>query len=146
LEKYLSHLNDKIKVPAKYQKALSDVIEEIQWADDNIWQCNNVIFSTGVGGQVKMAAVLAHHDDKNQKYDFVLTDITATFELGDDILIVNKSKSVLGGIYESDEDKIVHVPRNITPEDIKAVMSFFQIVSMKTIAENLGIKVEDPWK
>jgi len=91
-----------------------------------------------------MVAVIAHHDDKNAKYDFVFTDVQATFELGDDILIVNKSKSVLGGIYSSSEDKIVHVPRNLTPEDIKAVMAFFQLVSMKSIADNLGIKVADP--
>jgi len=44
------------------------------------------------------------------------------------------------------EDKITRVPRNITPEDIKAVLDFFTVVSIKNIAENLGIKVDDPFK
>jgi len=121
------------------------VVEEIQWADDNQWQCFNVIFSTGKGGNVKMAAIIVHHDEKNDKYDFVVSDVEATFQLGDDILIV-ASLSVAGGIFENKEDKITRVPRNITPEDIKAVLDFFTVVSIKNIAENLGIKVDDPFK
>jgi len=83
---------------------------------------------------------------KNDKYDFVVSDVEATFQLGDDILIVAKSLSVAGGIFENKEDKITRVPRNITPEDIKAVLDFFTVVSIKNIAENLGIKVDDPFK
>jgi len=146
LEKYLDHLNQRLNVPDKNKKDLKMVVEEIQWADDNQWQCFNVIFSTGKGGNVKMAAIIVHHDEKNDKYDFVVSDVEATFQLGDDILIVAKSLSVAGGIFENKEDKITRVPRNITPEDIKAVLDFFTVVSIKNIAENLGIKVDDPFK
>jgi len=144
LDKFLDHLAERFVVPENNRKDLKNVLEEIQWADSNEWQCFNIVFSTGAGGQVKTAALMANHDDKNAKYNFVFTDITASFELGDDLLIINKSKSILGGIYSDSSDKIVHVPRNLTPEDIKTVMSFFQLVTMKNIADNLGIKVADP--
>jgi len=146
LDKYLDHLNQRLNVPDKNKKDLKMVVEEIQWADDNQWQCFNVVFSTGVGGNVKMAAVIVHHDEKNDKYDFVVSDVAATFQLADDILIVTKSLSVAGGIFENKEDKITRVPKNITPEDIKSVLDFFTVVSIKNIAENLGIKVDDPFK
>jgi len=146
LTKFLDHINERLEVPDKNKKDLKMVVEEIQWADDNQWQCFNVIFSTGKGGNVKMAAMIINHDEKNDKYNFIISDVQATFQLSDDMLIVTKSLSVAGGIFSDTKDVIQRIPRNITPDDVKAVLNFFTVISFKNIAENLGVKVDDPFK
>jgi len=83
---------------------------------------------------------------KNDKYNFIISDVQATFQLSDDMLIVTKSLSVAGGIFSDTKDVIQRIPRNITPDDVKAVLNFFTVISFKNIAENLGVKVDDPFK
>jgi hypothetical protein len=74
----------------------------------------------------------------------LICDVTTNFKLADDLMIVTKSKSIAGGIYSDTKDVIKRVPRDMTNEDVKALMDLFFVVTFKTIAENFNITLTIP--
>jgi hypothetical protein len=143
-DKYLNHLETRIKVPEERQEDLKMVLEECKWADSNVWSAFNTVFSIDKGGNTKFTSIIVNRNDEKNTYDFVFSDIKADFVLAPDVLVVKKSLSVLGGIWSDDKDEMVKVPKSLNPEDIQAVMSFFQIVAFKGFAEQFGIKLDFP--
>jgi len=71
-------------------------------------------------------------------------EMQAAFELADDILIINKSQSVLGGAFSESQMRVEIVPVSITPDDVKAVFAFFQCVAYKQVAAQFGVALELP--
>jgi len=59
-------------------------------------------------------------------------------------MVITKKFSVLGGIWSDDKDEFVKVPKTLTAEDMKVVMTFFQIVAFKGFMDQFGITVEFP--
>ena len=135
IDQYLKHLAGRIKVPAERQEDLSMVLEESKWTESNVWTGFDTVFSIDKGGNTKFASILISRDDKNDTYDLIFTDIKADFKLAPDTLVVHKHLSVLGGIWTDDKDEVVKVPKNITPEDVSAVLQF--IISIQILIKIL---------
>jgi len=101
---------------------------------------NNIAFTKEGGGQTVFITFLHRRNSVLKTYDICYSYFTAQFTLAPDIWIMNKGISVLGGIYENNEDYVKYVPRSITEEDIKAVMNFMQVVNFKAIYASLGFR------
>jgi hypothetical protein len=144
IDKFIAHLQSRIKVPADRQGDLAMVLEETKWSESNVWTAFDTLFSIDNGGSTKFASILVSRNEDKDTYDFVFTDVKADFKLAPDTLVVHKKLSVLGGIWEDDKDVMVKVPKSITPEDVNTVLQFFQIVAFKGFAEQFGIKLEFP--
>jgi len=138
------HLEKRIKVPEERQEDLKMVLEESMFAQSNVWTAFNTLFSVDTIGNTKFCSVLVGRNDDTDTYDVVFTDIKADFKLAPDTMVVNKKLSVAGGIWEDEKDEYVKVPKSLTPDDIQAVLSFFQIVAFKSFADQFGIKVTFP--
>jgi len=54
---------------------------------------------------------------------------------------MEKSRSILGGIYEDNDIKFVEKPKNLKIEDTKALFDFFKMLSMITVADSLDINI-----
>jgi len=144
IDAYLEHLSRRIQVPAERQEDLKDVLEEIKYIDHNIWTANNILFSVDNGGNSKFVSLLSHRDEKTNKYDFVVCDIQSTFVLAPDTMVISKKLSVAGGLWQDEKEVEIKVNREVTSDDMKAVMSFFNVVVFKAFMENMGIKVDFP--
>jgi hypothetical protein len=62
--------------------------------------------------------------------------------LAPNLLIVQKKKSVLGGLWSSSEEKVVLLPASITINQLRTVFEFFEIVAFERFAEML--KIQNP--
>jgi len=144
IDAFLDHVETRIKVPAERTADLKMFLEECKWVESNIWTAFNTLFSIDKGGNTKFASILISRNDSNDTYDFFYNDIKADFYLAPDTLVVSKKLSVLGGIWEDSKDEYIKVPKSLTTDDISTVLQFFQIVSFKGFAEQLGIKLEFP--
>ena len=112
--------------------------------DEQTWTAYQSVFSVGQNGECKFVTILAHRNETSNKIDFLLSDMKATFKLAPDVLVIQDSKSVLGGIYSDSKIRLQEMPRSLTNDDLKAVFDFFYIVAFKNFADLLGIKVELP--
>jgi hypothetical protein len=119
-------------------------LEDFSYMDSTTWIMSKVAFKTNVGGNIRYMTLLASRDTANKKFHMLICDISSFFKLADDMMIINKSKSILGGIYENSQDIIKKVPRDLTEEDTKALMNILFVISFKTLAENFGIKLSLP--
>jgi hypothetical protein len=143
-EKYLTHLEKRLKVPEERQEDLKMVLEESMWVQSNVWTAFNTLFAVDTIGNTKFCSILIGKNEEKDTYDVVFTDIKADFKLAADTMVINKKLSVLGGIWEDEKDEYVKVPKSLTPDDIQSVLSFFQIVAWKSFADQFGIKVSFP--
>jgi len=143
-DKYLESLGKRIKIPSERQEDLNEVLGTSRFMDSSVWSAFNTLFSLANGGETKFVTVLIGRDDVKNTFDVVFTDIKATFQLAPDVMVIQKKLSVLGGIWEDEKTENVSVPRSLTQEDISDVISFFQVIAFKTIADQFGYKVEFP--
>jgi hypothetical protein len=143
IDKYLEHLEARLKVPNDRKEDLKMSLEEVKFTDSSVWSAFDTLFSIDTQGNVKFASILASRNDSG-RYDFVYSDIKAEFKLAPDVLVVRKSLSVLGGIWADSKDEYQKVPRSLSPEDVQIVVQFFQIVAFKGFAEQFGFKLEFP--
>jgi hypothetical protein len=143
-DKFISHIEKRLKVPAERQDDLGMALEESKWTESNIWTCFNTLFSVDQGGNTKFSSIIVGRNDEKGTYDFIFSDIKADFKLAPDVMIVSKKLSVLGGIWSDSKDEIVKVPKYLNPQDIQTVMNFFQIIAFKGFAEQFGVKLELP--
>lgn len=112
--------------------------------DEQTWSAYHIVFSQGTGGECKFVSILAHHNSTSNKIDFLLSDMKASFKLAPDVLVIQVSRSIAGGIYSDSKIKLQEMPKSITQDDLKAVFDFFYIVAFKNFADLLGIKVDLP--
>ena len=144
LDKYLNNLATRVKVPEERKTDLILVLEESKWADSSVWSAYNNVFSVDNGGNTKFVSILCARNETKGTYDFVFSDVKAEFKLAPDVMIINKKLSVLGGIWADEKDIQQRVPKNITQEDIQTVISFFNVIAFKTLADQFGIKLDFP--
>lgn len=77
-------------------------------------------------------------------YDIMYSNTNAEFTLTPDIVVVQKSISVTGGIYNRVRDEEYKRPKDLTDEDLKTLFSFFQIIGLKILANAIGYKLKFP--
>jgi len=144
-EKYFERVSQRIQVPDQYKKDFVDKIADIRdfGPEETKFVKNNIGFSTGnAENPFKFVLVLYMEHEDTQKFDFIYSTVMASFALGDDIMVIETKKHSFG----SDSDKVdfVHNARNIKADDINTLMTFLQLVSVKSLADHLRISVEIP--
>ena len=143
LKPFFNLIENRIGVPENRKEDVSMILEEAQWMDSNTWGCFDIAFSIGQGGKVKYASIISNRDAMG-KYSFVVTEIHTEFELADDLLVLTKKVSVMGGMFAKSEDKIQRVPKNLTQEDMKSLFMFFQLIVYKQVAAQFGVNLVLP--
>jgi len=101
------------------------------YMDEGMWAMNNIMFDIDLGGSTKFTSILGAHDWANGKYNILICDLQTTFKLAPDMMVIEKSLSAAGGIFESKKDVYKKVPRSLTEDDMKAVMNFFFVLTFK---------------
>ncbi len=59
-------------------------------------------------------------------------------------MVIKKTFMLLGGIWSDDKEVYEKRDRNLTTEDIDAVMNFFTILAFKGMGDTFGIKFDFP--
>jgi len=136
---FISHLNERMKIPAERQKDFQDVLQEVQWFDQNTWVMWKVAFDMNKKGQAKYVCVLSRHRPDDKKYDFLIADIEQSFQFAPDLFIMKQSKSILGGIWSSEKVKFKYVPHAASQQDIQFVFDYFTLVAFKRFAQFLNM-------
>jgi hypothetical protein len=143
LDKFTNLISNRLNVPEDKRDDISNIILESDWMENNMWSNFNLLFSLGSGGKVKYASIFSHKDN-NDKFHFIISEIHAEFELADDIVVMTRKLSILGGLFDYSADKFVRIPEKLKPDDLKIVSQFFDLVVFKHLASQFGIQLELP--
>ncbi|KAF9279546.1 hypothetical protein BGZ68_007855 [Mortierella alpina] len=79
-------------------------------------------------------------DAKTGEANLVYSRVTSNFKLAEDMLLVRRQISVLGGIWKSDTTEISSVPHTFTPQDTQIMQMFWQMIAFRQMAMSAGIE------
>lgn len=128
-----------------YLQKFKDTFEYAFWSENGVWsKCDLVFEEETQKNFYDSASVLVTESAKPDRHDILITYFQTEFKFADDILYIENSKSVLGGIFSSTKEEYVKKPKNLTDEEIEAVVAMYKMFSLKFIADVLGIKLKLP--
>lgn len=116
----------------------------LTYSDDFSWEYVEYVYSPSMDGTYRSLILLKNGDILTNTASFFIIDINAEFAIAPDLLIIEKRKSILGGLFESTKQRIEQVPHVLTFEEAEKIKNFFMVVGMSNMATLLGIKVPQP--
>ena len=87
---------------------------------------------------------MINNNDEKHRIDAFYTDLRAHFKLAPDIVIVHESKSIAGGIFQSEKDVEVKRNKDLGEHELEAIFKFFPSVALRAITATFGFTVEFP--
>lgn len=136
---FLANLKAEIALPAEYETQFDEIMQVTLFSTSNVWVVFNLVFSIKQGADCKFVCVMASHDVSNQKTDWLIANVGASFELAPDLLVVQTRKSYLWGAWSDSKETIVLKPAAITEKQLEVVFEFFEVVAFQRFAEILHI-------
>ena len=94
-------------------------------------------------GTVKGVSLMINRP-KDKKYDIIITDMNARFKVAPDIFIEETNKSIAGGIFEGQNQKLITKPKSLSEKELKALLDMYKLLSFKILCDVFGIKVNLP--
>ena len=83
-----------------------------------------------------------YHNKKAQYIDLFFTFTQASFKMAPNLVIIQESES---SFFHSESKTIFkEIPRGISMEEINQLYQFFQIVSLLSLSELIGAKLDSP--
>ena len=74
----------------------------------------------------------------------MIVNIKGKFKLASDLFIMDSKTSLLGGIFEKEEEKIFKRPKSLTQDELTAILEMYTMVSLKVLCEVFGINITPP--
>ena len=144
----VNRLLQRFKMKPEEQKKLKVTIEDAQYSDKGIWNnceiLHNPLDNKKNNGLNFFSIIINNIDNNDDQLNVVVTQIHTKLELAPDLLVINKDRSFVGGIYGDCKDSFKKVPKDLTITELNNLMQFFQVFFISNIGATLGFKLELP--
>ena len=144
-DKYWQRKADHLKIPKDMRKEFLEIADDSQFMDKQAWNNLDLAFNPEESkkDEVKGVTILINQP-VDGKYDVMVTNIRAKFKLAPDLFIERTDTSVLGGIFEKGNEKIIKKPKTLTQDELTAILEMYKMVSFKILCEVFGINITPP--
>jgi hypothetical protein len=116
----------------------------LTYSDDFAWDRIDFLYSPSMNGTYRSLTIFKNGDSLTNTASFFIVDIAADWQLAPDLLLIQTSKSYLGGLFESNKQSIQEVPHVLTMDEAFKLQQFFMLVAMNNVASALGANVTLP--
>jgi len=140
IENYLIRLKKKYEVPFDKHDEFDAALESTVLASKNIWTYIDFLYSKNNKGKNKFLAIFSM-EDKNNFYNLLIYELIYEFDLGNNILMITKSKPSSYGIFNTQDDIFKEISFEKNPEYIKEIQKVLSENAIKSFAGYL--KIED---
>ena len=144
----VNRLLQRFKMKPEEQKKLKVTIEDAQYSDKGIWNNCQILHNPLDGkknnGLNFFSIIINNIENNDDQLNVVVTQIQTKLELAPDLLVINKDRSFVGGIYGDCKDSFKKVPKDLTMTELNNLMQFFQVFFISNIGATLGFKLELP--
>lgn len=108
------------------------------------WLKLGLLFKESSGGNLQYATVMSSHNATTQTTNWMVFKMEAKFALAPYVYVVTSSHSYLGGLFGSSSFHLKDVPRGLTAADVAELMMFFDLASMMSACESMGVPFKTP--
>ncbi|CAF0983915.1 unnamed protein product [Rotaria sordida] len=116
----------------------------LTYSDDFSWDDIEYLYSPTMDGKYRSLTLFKNGDSIINTASFFIVDINADWQLAPDLLLIQTSKSYLGGLFESSKQSIQEVPHVLTLEEAKQLQQFFMMIAISNLAGTLGMNLTYP--
>jgi hypothetical protein len=120
-----------LSIPADKVDAFNDYIDFADCMDASSWTNFQSFLRSDNEGGSKTAQIFFNKDEATNKYNVFVTDTKADFKVADDVYVMKRSKSRMGGMFEKEEIIYKRQSHTITAEDAEVLMTFFDVIALK---------------
>ncbi|CAF3756846.1 unnamed protein product [Rotaria socialis] len=113
----------------------------LTYSDDFAWDYVEYLYSPDQNGIYRSLTLFKNGDSRTNTASFYIVDINANWEIAPDLLIIEKRKSRLGGLFEKTTQSIEYVPHTLTFDEATRLKEFFTLLAIDKMAVTLGIKI-----
>lgn len=92
-----------LAVPADKVDSFNDYLDFADIVDASSWTNFDNILRTDNEGGTKTAQIFFNRDEATDKYNVFVTDIKADFKVADDLFVMKRSKSTMGGMFQKED-------------------------------------------
>ncbi len=96
----------------------------LTYSDDFAWEQIQYLYSPSMNGQYRSSTLFKNGDSVKDIVSFFVIDINADWNLAPDLLMINKTKSILGGLFSTTKQSIQDVPRVLTIDEAIKLQQF----------------------
>jgi hypothetical protein len=105
----------------------------LTYSHDFAWDQTQYLYSSEMNGKYCSLTLFKNGDSTKNTASFFIVDIDTDWNLAPDLLIITKSKSILGGLYSSSSQSIEEVPHVLTLDEAIKFQQFFMLVAIGNI-------------
>jgi hypothetical protein len=116
----------------------------VTYSDDFAWDRTDYLYSPSMNGSYRSLTLFKNGDSLTNTASFFIVDINADWQLAPDLLLIQTSKSYLGGLFENNKQSIEEVPHVFTMDEAFKLRQFFMLVAMGNLAPTIGVNVTYP--
>jgi hypothetical protein len=116
----------------------------LTYSDDFAWDRIDFLYSPAMNGTYRSLTIFKNGDSLTDTASFFIVDVNADWQLAPDLLLIQTSKSILGGLFETNKQSIQEVPHALTMDEVVKLQQFFMLVAMSNVASTLGANVTIP--
>ncbi len=144
-DKFWSRKSENLQIPKDKRQNFLEIVDNSKFIDKQAWTLITLVFNPegSEKDEVKGICILINSPLKG-KYDVMIINIRRTFKLASDLFIMDSKTSVLGGIFEKEEEKIFKRPKSLTQDELTAILEMYTMVSLKILCEVFGINIPPP--
>ena len=137
---FTSSLIRKTKMPEEQSEIIKSRFRDSKYGDKNAWYGLTFGFSTKSSDSsdkdnATFGSLFINYVEKKNSPDALFSYCRVNFNHIQNFMIFTKGISVAGGIYQKQEDVIEEIPKNITKEDIEALMNGFFLITTRNLAK-----------
>ena len=144
-DKYFESKMLLLGVPSNKKDMFIDAVQDAKMMEKHIWTNMDIVFNPSGKeiGTVKSVSLIVNRP-KDNKYDIIITDMNAKFKVAPDIFLEDTSKSIAGGIFEGQNQKLITKPRGMSEKELKDILEMYKLLSFKILCDVFGIQVNLP--
>ena len=122
-----------------------EIVDNSKFIDKQAWTLITLAFNPegSEKNEVKGICILINPPFEG-KYDVMIVDVKNKFKLASNLFIMDSKTSVLGGIFEKEEEKIFKRPKSLTQDELTAILEMYKMISFNLLCAVFGINMITP--
>ena len=116
----------------------------LTYSEELAWDQTSFFYSPSNDGYYRSLTLFKNGDSLTNTASFLLVTINTELQLAPDLLMIQSSRSILGGLFQKNKQSIEQVPHDLTQEEILLLHDFYMLVALQKIAPSLRANVTLP--
>jgi hypothetical protein len=136
-DRFADHVTSQLDVNPDLQPIVKGYLEQAQFAKANTWNMYRTMYSVHNSSDANYFCLMTNRNDQNN-FDVYMVQMSNSFKLEPDLLVIRNSTSELGGLFSDSTENVYKTPHTLTKNDLKTLLDYFDLISYNSFMKYFG--------